>query len=163
MIPTISSRVYVDVCVLVVVVETVPTRVVVAGRGHSKTEEQNFDADAVRLMSDVIEDTQEATLGSAMQDDADCAYTIGTARSSSSRSAAPAMPGSLIISESTYGCVLWKMFKNFTYGRADLYEIRHGKPSHYLLSILNCPSMFLHPDYRHNNRLSATPMKLTVE
>lgn len=162
MIPTISSRVYVDVCVLVVVVETVPTRVVLVGRGHSKTEEQNFDADAVRLMSDVTEDTQEATLGTAVQDDADCAYTIGTVRSSS-KSTAPAMLGSLIILESTYGCVLCKMLKSFTCGRADLYEIRHGKPSSHLLSILNCPSNFPHSAYRHNHKLNASPMKPTVK
>ncbi|KAK1725298.1 uncharacterized protein BDZ83DRAFT_730536 [Colletotrichum acutatum] len=92
----LSLRVKVDVCVLVVVVETVPTRVVIIGRGHSKTEEQNIDADAVRLMTDVIEDTREATLGTAKQDDVDCAYTIGAARCS--RSSAPAMVGSLIIS-----------------------------------------------------------------
>ena len=51
------------------VVVTVPNKVVVVGSGHPRTDEQNLDADAVLLMTDVIEEAQALTLDTVVQEE----------------------------------------------------------------------------------------------
>lgn len=56
--------------VLVLVVVIVPVKVVVVGSGQPRTEEQNLDADAVLLITELIDATHDETLGTDVQDGA---------------------------------------------------------------------------------------------